>query len=203
MAFAKKNGSLIVYDAAYSLYIENEDCPQSIYEIEGAHACWSARHARLAACAGGHPLPAASVACLSVALVLQVLRRWPSKPAASASMLASQVSLLHNLPCCRAWPRLCMPAAVGTDTHGAAGVRLGWTVVPDTLKFADGSPVINDFNRIMTTTFNGASVIAQAGGLACLQVSCCCQGAFAGLPMDSTSGGWYCRKRAGRRCLTL
>ena len=87
-------------------------------------------------------------------------------------------------------------------THGAAGVRLGWTVVPETLKFADGSPVINDFNRIMTTTFNGASVIAQAGGLACLQVSCCCQVASASLPMDSTLGGWYCRKRAGRRCWT-
>ena len=53
---------------------------------------------------------------------------------------------------------------------GFTGVRLGWTVVPEQLKFADGSPVINDFNRIMTTIFNGASVIAQAGGLAALQV---------------------------------
>ena len=53
---------------------------------------------------------------------------------------------------------------------GFTGVRLGWTVVPEQLKFADGSPVINDFNRIMTTVFNGASVIAQAGGLAALQV---------------------------------
>ena len=53
---------------------------------------------------------------------------------------------------------------------GFTGVRLGWTVVPEQLTFADGSPVINDFNRIMTTIFNGASVIAQAGGLAALQV---------------------------------
>ena len=53
---------------------------------------------------------------------------------------------------------------------GFTGVRLGWTVVPEQLKFADGSPVIADFNRIMTTIFNGASVIAQAGGLAALQV---------------------------------
>ena len=29
--------------------------------------------------------------------------------------------------------------------------------------------MINDFNRIMTTIFNGASNVAQAGGLACLQ----------------------------------
>lgn len=29
--------------------------------------------------------------------------------------------------------------------------------------------MIADFNRIMTTVFNGASNVAQAGGLACLQ----------------------------------
>lgn len=33
--FARKNGSLIVYDAAYALYISNPDCPKSIFEIEG------------------------------------------------------------------------------------------------------------------------------------------------------------------------
>ena len=54
---------------------------------------------------------------------------------------------------------------------GFTGVRLGWTVVPAALKFADGTPVQQDFNRIMTTTFNGASVISQAGGLASMQVS--------------------------------
>ena len=51
---------------------------------------------------------------------------------------------------------------------GFTGVRLGWTVVPSALKFADGTPVRNDFNRVMTTAFNGASNIVQAGGLACL-----------------------------------
>ncbi len=53
---------------------------------------------------------------------------------------------------------------------GFTGVRLGWTVVPEALKFADGTPVQKDFNRIMTTTFNGASVISQAGGMACMEV---------------------------------
>lgn len=53
---------------------------------------------------------------------------------------------------------------------GFTGVRAGWTVVPEALRYADGSPVINDFNRIMTTVFNGASNIAQAGALACLSV---------------------------------
>jgi len=51
---------------------------------------------------------------------------------------------------------------------GFTGVRLGWTVVPSDLKFSDGTPVRNDFNRVMTTAFNGASNIVQSGGMACL-----------------------------------
>ncbi|KAG7352293.1 pyridoxal phosphate-dependent transferase [Nitzschia inconspicua] len=51
---------------------------------------------------------------------------------------------------------------------GFTGVRLGWTVVPSGLKFKDGSLVRDDFNRVMTTAFNGASNIVQSGGLACL-----------------------------------
>lgn len=99
--FARKNGSIIVYDAAYALFISDPSCPRSIYEIPGAEEC-------------------AIETC-------------------SFSKYA-----------------------------GFTGVRLGWTVVPEALRYADGSPVINDFNRIMTTVFNGASNVAQAGGLACL-----------------------------------
>ncbi|MBQ3799843.1 MAG: LL-diaminopimelate aminotransferase [Treponema sp.] len=51
---------------------------------------------------------------------------------------------------------------------GFTGVRLGWSVVPSDLKFADGTPVRQDWNRVMTTLFNGASNIAQRGGLAAL-----------------------------------
>ena len=51
---------------------------------------------------------------------------------------------------------------------GFTGVRLGWTVIPSELKFADGTPVKNDFNRVMSTAFNGASNIVQSGGMACL-----------------------------------
>eukprot|EP00339_Tiarina_fusa_P013804 CAMPEP_0117075418 /NCGR_PEP_ID=MMETSP0472-20121206/53171_1 /TAXON_ID=693140 ORGANISM="Tiarina fusus, Strain LIS" /NCGR_SAMPLE_ID=MMETSP0472 /ASSEMBLY_ACC=CAM_ASM_000603 /LENGTH=437 /DNA_ID=CAMNT_0004800913 /DNA_START=50 /DNA_END=1363 /DNA_ORIENTATION=+ len=57
---------------------------------------------------------------------------------------------------------------VAIEVAGFTGVRLGWTVVPSDLKFSDGSPVRDDFNRVMTTAFNGASNIVQAGGLACL-----------------------------------
>lgn len=51
---------------------------------------------------------------------------------------------------------------------GFTGVRLGWTIVPSELRYGDGFPVINDFNRIMCTCFNGPCNVAQAGGLACV-----------------------------------
>lgn len=52
---------------------------------------------------------------------------------------------------------------------GFTGVRLGWTVVPKELKYASGESVWADWNRICTTVFNGASNIAQFGGLASLE----------------------------------
>lgn len=55
-----------------------------------------------------------------------------------------------------------------SKVSGFTGVRLGWTVVPDTLRFDDGSLVIRDWHRVMTTLFNGASHISQRGGLAVL-----------------------------------
>ena len=37
--YANKNGSVIVYDAAYEAYISEPDVPHSIYECEGARTC--------------------------------------------------------------------------------------------------------------------------------------------------------------------
>lgn len=51
---------------------------------------------------------------------------------------------------------------------GFTGVRLGWTVIPEELLFADGTPVSALWARLTNTFFNGASNIAQAGGLAAL-----------------------------------
>lgn len=51
---------------------------------------------------------------------------------------------------------------------GFTGVRLGWTVIPEELRFEDGGLVKADWNRLMTTVFNGASNIAQQGGIATL-----------------------------------
>ncbi|CAI9770092.1 unnamed protein product [Fraxinus pennsylvanica] len=97
--FAQQNGSIIVYDSAYAVYIT--DGPRSIYEIPGARK------------------------------------------------VAIEVSSFSKIA-------------------GFTGVRLGWTVVPEELVYSNGFPVINDFNRIVCTCFNGASNVAQAGGLACL-----------------------------------
>lgn len=51
---------------------------------------------------------------------------------------------------------------------GFSGVRLGWTIVPEALKYSDGSSVKADWKRLISTIFNGASNISQAGGLAVL-----------------------------------
>jgi len=51
---------------------------------------------------------------------------------------------------------------------GFTGVRLGWSVVPKAIKYSGGESVNSDWARIAGTIFNGASNIAQAGGLAAL-----------------------------------
>jgi LL-diaminopimelate aminotransferase len=55
-----------------------------------------------------------------------------------------------------------------SKSAGFTGVRLGWTVVPKALKYAGGESVNADWARITGTIFNGASNIAQHGGLAAL-----------------------------------
>lgn len=99
--FARKNRSIIIFDAAYSEYISDDSLPKTIFSIEGAR---------------------------EVAIEVNSF----SKPI------------------------------------GFTGIRLGWSVVPNELKFDDGTAVRNDWNRIMTTIFNGASNIAQFGGMASL-----------------------------------
>lgn len=52
---------------------------------------------------------------------------------------------------------------------GFTGVRLGWTIIPEELKYDDGTSVKADWKRLTSTIFNGASNIAQAGGSAALE----------------------------------
>jgi LL-diaminopimelate aminotransferase len=51
---------------------------------------------------------------------------------------------------------------------GFTGVRLGWSIVPKAIKYSGGESVNADWNRIAGTIFNGASNIAQEGGLSAL-----------------------------------
>lgn len=101
VAFAKKNRSIIIFDAAYALYIRDQNLPKSIYEIEGAK---------------------------DVAIEI-----------GSFSKIA-----------------------------GFTGVRTGWTVIPKELKYDDGHLVKNDWNRLISTFFNGASNIAMHGAFGAL-----------------------------------
>jgi LL-diaminopimelate aminotransferase len=55
-----------------------------------------------------------------------------------------------------------------SKSAGFTGVRLGWSVVPKELRFSGGESVNADWSRLTATIFNGASNIAQYGGLAAL-----------------------------------
>ncbi|XP_042502549.1 probable LL-diaminopimelate aminotransferase, chloroplastic [Macadamia integrifolia] len=66
------------------------------------------------------------------------------------------------------FPEVAIEVSSFSKFAGFTGVRLGWTVVPKELQYANRFPVIKDYNRIVCTCFNGASNIVQAGGLACL-----------------------------------
>ncbi len=98
---AKERTAIIVFDAAYSMFIQDPELPRSIFEIPGARE------------------------------------------------VAVEINSFSK-------------------SAGFTGVRLGWSVVPNELCFDDGTPVRNDWNRVMTTVFNGASNIIQQGGLAAL-----------------------------------
>jgi len=54
---------------------------------------------------------------------------------------------------------------------GFTGVRLGWTIIPQELTYDDGTTVKNDWQRLTSTIFNGASNIAQWGGIAALEAA--------------------------------
>lgn len=99
--FARQNKSIIIFDTAYAAFVQDDDLPKSIFEIEGSR---------------------------EVAIEVSSF----SKPI------------------------------------GFTGVRLGWSIVPQELTFDDGTPVANDWRRVTGTLFNGASNIAQYGGLAAL-----------------------------------
>lgn len=98
---ARRRGSFIIFDAAYSGFIRDRSLPRSIYEINGAH---------------------------EVAIEIGSFSKFA----------------------------------------GFTGVRLGWIVIPQELCFSDGTPVQNDWIKIITTFFNGASNLAQMGGIAAI-----------------------------------
>jgi len=48
-----------------------------------------------------------------------------------------------------------------SKSAGYTGVRLGWSAISKELKYNSGESVLDDWNRIVSTTFNGASNIVQ------------------------------------------
>jgi len=153
--FAKDNGSIIVYDSAYAMYI-SDDSPKSIFEIPGAKEV-------------GNMFQYLLVHTTYGVFKMSQLHGYPENYSASAmNTIFLFVSRLHLFHCGFAYVQVAIETASFSKYAGFTGVRLGWTVVPKELLFSDGRPVAKDFNRIVCTCFNGASNIAQAGGLACL-----------------------------------
>lgn len=101
ISWAKRTGAFLIFDAAYSGFIQDPSIPRSIYDVEGG------------------------------------------------SEVAIEVSSFSKL-------------------IGFTGVRAGWCVVPKKLQFEEGHLVHTDYQRLISTFFNGASVISQAGALAAL-----------------------------------
>lgn len=101
--YARRNMSVIIFDAAYHSFITDPSLPRSIYELEGAKEC------------------------------------------------AIEINSFSK-------------------SSGFTGVRLGWSVVPKQLAVQGAEPgrVNSLWNRRQTTMFNGASNIAQEGGLAAI-----------------------------------
>jgi len=95
--FCRSRKIILIYDAAYSAFIQDEALPKSIYELEGAK---------------------------DVAIEIN-----------SFSKMA-----------------------------GFTGVRLGWSVVPKSLRFSDGSSIHDSWVRIVNTTFNAPSILSQSLG---------------------------------------
>lgn len=100
--FAISNNCLIIFDAAYSLFIQDRRLPRSIFEIPGAD---------------------------KVAIELNSFSK----------------------------------------SAGFTGIRLGWSVVPEALCYENGKSIQSDWKRIVSTLFNGASIISQHGGIAALE----------------------------------
>jgi len=99
--WAHKEGTIIIFDAAYASYITDPTLPHSIYEIEGAKE------------------------------------------------VAIEVGSFSK-------------------SAGFTGVRLGWSVVPKELCYEEGTPLLRDWDRLVSAFYNGSSRISQKGGIAAL-----------------------------------
>ncbi len=95
---ARREGMLILFDAAYKAFLSDPELPSSIFEIDGAQEC---------------------------------AIEWGSF----------------------------------SKSAGFSGLRLGWCAVPKELSYSTGESLLEDWKRILFTTFNGASYLSQAAAI--------------------------------------
>ncbi len=86
--------------------------------------------------------------------------------AAYASYIRNQPKTIFDIPGAN---EVAIEVGSFSKWAGFTGIRLGWSVVPEALKYKNGASVRSDWDRVVSTLFNGASIIAQYGGLAVLE----------------------------------
>ena len=117
-----------MYDAAYALYISDPDCPKTIYEIPGAYRV---RDGARAVCVGCD-------VCVSAPESVSRLagKDWGAHSCRSLASPLADPSTAH-LPIPTAGAEECAIETCSFSKYaGFTGVRLGWTVVPEQLRYA-------------------------------------------------------------------
>jgi LL-diaminopimelate aminotransferase len=57
-----------------------------------------------------------------------------------------------------------------SKSFGFTGLRLGWCALPKEIHYRSGEPLHKDWERVISTFFNGPSILVQKGGLAALSI---------------------------------
>lgn len=140
VAYARAQGSIIVFDAAYAPFIRDPALPKSIFEIEGALECAIEVNSFSKVKGGGRREGQGRRVKKEMGVKERggSVSHLPVMPCASPVIFSPQPSLPPFSP--PPLPSLLSPFIV-LQYAGFTGVRLGWTVVPKQLKFKDGSSV--------------------------------------------------------------
>ena len=188
--YANKNGSVIIFDAAYEAYISEADVPHSIYVMAGRTGTYDAQtetwsnviYMPSTADNGFVPelpkeVPDMIYLCLpnnptGTTLTKEQLQVWVDYANKNGSVIIfdaayeayiSEADVPHSIYECNGAKTCAIELRSFSKNAGFTGVRLGFTVVPKELKCGDVS-LHAMWARRHGTKFNGAPYIVQRAG---------------------------------------